>query len=168
MSMLYVTSDRIGQANHGGGSVTGNELLALQSLGGSCEVWGQSQFQSAKVAGTFLSTEEAEEPWYDDAIAVQWTKDKRHRLNYDLAHFYAGTFTRTIAELNRQGCITSYTTAAHDKDLSRQEHERLGLPFPYPHLTEPELWQRYLQGYLDADLLIVPSQLSKRVCSRRV
>lgn len=81
----------------------------------------------------------------------------------DLAHFYAGTFGRTVRRLRERGCKITYTAAAHDVNLSKAEHEKLGIPYNYPHLTEPELLERYLQGYKEADCLICPSKHSAAV-----
>lgn len=146
---LYITADQIGQANHGGGSVTYHESEALKSLG-ECELWGREQ----------LKWFEGEEPWkWDDC-----TKNGIDLFDdLQLVHFYAGTFSNTIKQLKEWGCKISYTAAAHSIEESRKEHELLGIPYHYPHLTDPAFWKRYLQGYLDADVLIVPSTHSKRV-----
>ena len=152
MTFLYITADQIGKANHGAGSVTANESEALLSLGEGT-YWGRNQFGG-----------EGGEPWRWDNEAVDKVKDYRQDFGkIQIVHFYAGTFSRTVAELKRQGCKITYTAAAHSIDESRKEHEKLGLPFPYPHLTEPDLWKRYVQGYLDADVLICPSKHSADV-----
>jgi glycosyltransferase involved in cell wall biosynthesis len=142
---LCVTADQIGTET-GGGVVTYNESEALRTLGMTA-VW---------------SFPNAGRPWGADAEA-------HGRLMADLsirpklAHFYSGTFSRTIAELKKRGTIVTYTAAAHDINVSRQEHEKLGVPFDYPHLNDPEQWARYVRGYLLADLVICPSALSQRV-----
>ena len=78
----------------------------------------------------------------------------------------AGTFSRTVSFLKGQNRKVTYTAAAHDVTLSRQEHQKLGMYYDYPHMTIPSLWERYLQGYLDADVLICPSPHSADVMRR--
>jgi len=67
----------------------------------------------------------------------------------------------TVRGLRERGTKVSYTAAAHDVGESRKAFEDLGLQFNLPHLTEKPLWDRYVAGYLDADLVICPSLLSK-------
>ena len=142
---LYVTADAIGTAT-GGGKVTHHESQALASVGDT-EIW---QFPNEP------------RPWGADLAASSRLKAlpqyKPHR-----AHFYSGTFTRTIELLRARGAKISYTAAAHDIGVSQREHERLGLSFDYPHLTDPVQWHAYLRGYLLADLVVCPSSYSARI-----
>jgi glycosyltransferase involved in cell wall biosynthesis len=64
---------------------------------------------------------------------------------------------------HRFGCPVTYTAAAHSIEESKREHNELGIPYNYPHLTDPALWNRYVQGYLDADVLVCPSHHSAEV-----
>lgn len=171
MNLLYCTADQI-NAQSGGGAVTFHESKALKELG-PCEVWGREQFALVKQVDVDAPNEMMlvrwfDEPWFWDTVAsVQLPRSDYARMgyaaDYRLAHFYAGTFSHTVRELRKRGCKVTYTAAAHDVALSRQEHEQLGVPYNYPHLTDPSLWKRYLQGYLDADVLICPSQHSANV-----
>lgn len=144
MSNLYITADKIGDTS-GGGRVTQEECVALAMLG-NCYIWGRNHLQCV-----------GPEPWGWDVSAHRAVETAE---SYTLAHFYAGTFSKTVKRLKEKGCKVTYTCAAHDKEISQLEHEKLGFPFPYPHLTNPELWAKYLQGYKDADVLICPSQYS--------
>jgi glycosyltransferase involved in cell wall biosynthesis len=143
---LYLTADEIGTET-GGGSVTRHESEALRSMDGATEFW---------------SFPEAERPWAADRAAGQ-------RLVLDssiqpkIAHIYSGTFTETVKLLKARGTKVVYTAAAHSIDVSREEHEKLGIPFNYPHLTDPVEWAKYVEGYLLADVVVCPSQLSKKV-----
>lgn len=167
MTNLYITADHVGQLNHGGGSVTGHEAQALRTLG-PCEVWDGNFLDKVK---KYYSN--AGEPWQHDASAYTWLNEPRFAGNgggkgvpYVIAHFYAGTFTATVQALQKRGCKVCYTAAAHDPEVSRREHEALGLPYDYPHLTDPALRQRYLGGYLAADVVVCPSQHSADVMRR--
>ncbi len=155
---LYITADQVG-IETGGGKVTWEESQALQSLG-PCEVWGREQLQC-----------QGEEPWKWDVRGLDHIY--LSSAKYNVAHFYAGTFTRTVEKLKSRGSRTTYTAAAHSVELSKQEHEKLGIPYNYPHLTDPELWKRYLGGYAAADVLICPSSHSAKVmrefgCKNRI
>lgn len=152
--LLYVTADKVGQANHGAGAVTGHESQALASLD-----------KTVVIDRDVLAASGCDfrDVWSCDDYLVEQIKDLRLGDTYQLAHFYAGTFSRTVAELKRQGCKVAYTAAAHSIEESRREHESLGQSYQYPHITDPALWERYVGGYLAADLLITPSQHSAGV-----
>lgn len=145
MNYLYATADAIGTET-GGGSVTKHESEEIAALGETT---------------TILSYPDAPRPWGADEAASYWLQTHTS-LRPKLAHFYSGTFTKTIEILKERGCKVTYTAAAHDINVSREEHEKLGLPFDYPHLNEPELWVRYVRGYLLADVVVCPSTLSKK------
>ena len=158
---LYITADVVGLES-GGGKVTAHESQALNELG-PCEVWGREQLQDQH--GVFEP-----EPWNFD---VKASYDLDVRKGYKICHVYAGTFSSTIRKLKMMGCKVTYTAAAHDVQKSRQAHEELGVPYNYPHLTDPALWERYLGGYKAADVLICPSQHSAAVmrgfgCTNRI
>jgi glycosyltransferase involved in cell wall biosynthesis len=150
MTLLYVTADQVGRPNHGAGSVTYHESEALKELG-PAEVWGREQIISTGETYT--------EPWGWDDVA--WCKRDFFVNPPKLAHFYAGTFSRTVAEIRKNGGRVSYTAAAHDVEKSRREHELLGVRFDLPHLTDPALWERYVRGYREADVVVCPSTHSK-------
>ena len=161
MSNLYITADVVGLES-GGGKVTFHESQALKEMG-PCEVWGREQLQDQH--GVFEP-----EPWNFD---VKASYDLDVRKGYKICHVYAGTFSSTIRKLKMMGCKVTYTAAAHDVQKSRQAHEELGVPYDYPHLTDPALWERYLGGYKAADVLICPSQHSAAVmrgfgCTNRI
>jgi len=136
---LYVTADAIGTAT-GGGKVTHHESQALASIG-ETEIW---QFPNEP------------RPWGAD-LAARSRLEARPEYAPQRAHFYSGTFTKTIEILRARGTTISYTAAAHDIGVSRREHEQIGIPFDYPHLTDPVQWRAYLRGYLLADVVVCPS-----------
>lgn len=145
LSYLYVTADAIGTPT-GGGRVTQHESRALASMG-ETQVW---QFS------------EASRPWgadlaARDRLAAFPQYAPRH------AHFYSGTFTQTIELLKTRGTKISYTAAAHDIQVSRSEHDLLGMPFDYPHLIDPDQWKMYQRGYQLADVVVCPSRYSAQI-----
>lgn len=161
--LLYCTADRIGQANHGAGAVTHNESEALKTLG-PCEVWGREQLQpSGNHVGGGLPPHMYEEPWGWGQIAYEKVATIGHERDFALTHCYAGTFSYLVQRMKERGGKVTYTAAAHSIEDSKREHEELGIPYNLDHLVKPELWERYVAGYLAADRLIVPSTHSRDV-----
>lgn len=143
---LYLTQDRIGTPT-GGGAVTYHEYKALESLGGELH----------PMDSTRVPADASPFTWDDKFASVLSSMP----LKVSLAHIYAGCFSATVRALKERGTKVSYTAAAHDINESRKAFEDLGLQFNLPHLTEKPLWDRYVAGYLEADLVICPSTLSK-------
>lgn len=146
---LYLTQDRIGTTT-GGGNVTRHEYIALESLGD----------ETHPLDSAILPPEA--DPLATDLkyMAVLDRVPNAHKTK--LAHIYSGCFTATVDALKTRRVKVTYTAAAHEIPESRREFEELGILFDFPHLTDPGLWKRYVGGYLQADLVICPSSLSKR------
>lgn len=146
MVNLFCTADKVDELS-GGGIVTNNEYEALKETG-----------PVTLVDGKIIKTNEG--PFMADYYAEQIvnTALKRDRVKH--AHFYAGTFSKTVRLLKSKGVLVTYTAAAHNIDDSRKEHHLLKLPFNYPHITDPNMWEMYVEGYREADVVICPSQYS--------
>lgn len=154
MRNLYLTADKIGTPS-GGGAVTFNELEALKGLG-DVEVWSQDQMSHAS----------GEEPWKWDAFfsrsvaSLAWLEPPK------LAHGYAGTFSKSICRLKEMGTKVCWTVAAHDLEASIDEHVKVYGEYPFKHMSDPASFERYKRGYLEADVLICPSNYSADVMRR--
>lgn len=136
--LLYVTWDQIGSQT-GGGQVTFNELEALKEIG------------ETHVINPSMTTN----PFDADKAALdQYLIEGK---KYKLAHFYSSSYPSLVKQLKADGTKISYTVAAHNVQVSQREHAKLGLSFDHPHLTNPELWSRYLESYLLSDIVICPS-----------
>jgi glycosyltransferase involved in cell wall biosynthesis len=146
--LLYLTADAVGTET-GGGVVTKNELEALRKF-------AQQTRQTQPCVWSFP---DAQRPWGADEAAVALLAAEPY-YTPRLAHLYSGTFTKTVEILKARGTKVVYTAAAHSIDVSREEHVKIGLPFDYPHLNEPKQWAEYVRGYLMADVVVCPSQLS--------
>jgi glycosyltransferase involved in cell wall biosynthesis len=149
MNLTYLTADEIGKSNHGAGSVTKNELEALKTLGNVDVI-----DRSVLIGDSYVR----EEPWVWDERAGFYCEVPK-----ELVHVYAGTFSKCIEHFKNYGSKIVYTAAAHDIELSRKAYETYGLSFNYPHLTDPVQWERYIKGYLMADVVICPSTHSKKI-----
>lgn len=143
---LYITQDRIGTPT-GGGAVTYHEYKALSELDKDTHPVDNARIPVGH------------DPFANDQSFCRLVKDAP---DVKMAAFYAGCFTETVSALRARAKI-SYTAAAHNIDESRHEFEELGMPNHFPtHLTIPELWKRYVLGYQMADLVICPSNVSKK------
>lgn len=156
MACLMITADDA--SGWGGGSqVVRQEYQALQTLG-QCEIWDRQRLCSPP---QYLGVDDSEEPWNCD----NWCAYNLCTIGFDkaqLAHFYSGTWGKTVADLKEFSVLVSMTIAAHDKEISQHEHQKLGIPFSYPHLVESNLWRRYIEGYRLADVIVSPSTVAAR------
>ena len=151
---IYITADGIGIPT-GGGTVTYHECSALSCLGDVFQICDRNFLESEHR----INPIDGQDPWLWDKYVVRklQNEEANGQPPYKLAHLYAGTFTETVKYLKLRGTKVSYTAAAHSIEESKKAHEELGIPFQYPHLTDPELWARYVEGYRLADLVICPS-----------
>jgi glycosyltransferase involved in cell wall biosynthesis len=154
MTALYITADQVGIVS-GGGIVTQreSEFLGLHGLG--VKVLDRGVIDP--------TNQSAVDPFVFDSLAEAVVGKALEEGRHELAHFYAGTFTRTIARLKAAGVRVSYTAAAHDRRHSIEEFGLLGYDYPYAHIKDDALWAQYVQGYKQADLVICPSRLSADV-----
>ena len=141
---LYVTNDRIGSAT-GGGQVTKYELEALTTLG-SVDV---------------VNPDSTPDPFDSEKVLLDQDFSK-----YKLAHFYGGTFPNLVQKLKDSGVKVTYTVAAHDVDVSRNEFQKLGMDFGFPHLNNPILFEKYISSYKKSDLVICPSKIAQSTNNR--
>jgi len=151
MRSLYATADTIGTET-GGGLVTKNELEALKAVSDEVIVLSRNEIAPPKF-------HQPESPFLEDYFALEMIKDR----HFDLAHFYAGCFSHTIRWLKSQNVKVSYTVAAHDRRVSIEEFHRLGMEYPFHHISDDNLFSIYTEGIRLADLVIAPSTKSAEV-----
>lgn len=153
MTALYITSDQVGIIS-GGGIVTQKESEFLaQSF--AVKVLDRSIIDPTNRA--------AADPFLFDELADALIEKLLASERCELAHFYAGTFSKTVRRLRGAGVKVSYTAAAHDRKHSIEEFGLLGFDYPFAHIKDDTLWARYVDGYKQADLVICPSTLSAEV-----
>lgn len=162
MTLFYITADQIGTPT-GGGTVTFNESLALREFSEEqTQLRRNPVFSSVQAFHRDNLGSDKPEPWkWDDTLV---SRQDFQYLEPKLAHFYSGTFSKTVASLKKRDCKTVYTIAAHDVAISRREHEKMGVNFSqvFPHLCEPSLWSRYIEGYKLADVIVCPSTIAEK------
>lgn len=152
MKAIYITSDQIGTKS-GGGRVTYEEYSALSFFSN-----GQIDPLDRLMLGS------SDDPFAIDDKAAFLLEQHLKSNKIDLAHIYAGTFTKAIEVMQRHGVKVAYTCAAHDRHVSAREFEAVyGCQTSLEHMKDGPLWERYVEGYRKADILIVPSTHSKEL-----
>lgn len=152
---FYITADKIGSDQQtGAGHVCHNELFALRNL-------VAHDMDCADEVKVFSAPEVTYEPFKGDEYVAEKIKPFLGKIK--LAHFYSGTFSKCVKILKESGAKVTYTVAAHSIEASKQAFEDMGLTYNFPHLTEPALLAKYIEGYKLADVVIAPSTHSKSV-----
>jgi glycosyltransferase involved in cell wall biosynthesis len=151
MKSLYCTADKISM-DTGGGVVAANELEALRSLSDDVFVLSRDNIDPALF-------KQPVSPFLEDYFALQRIKDK----HFDIAHFYSGCFSETVRYLKEHSTKVSYTIAAHDRHLSIEEFQRLGMEYPFHNISDDDLFQIYTEGYRLADVVIASSNKSAEI-----
>lgn len=156
MVNFYGTADSIGLAT-GGGVVTFYESQYVASMGPAVII-GKQNLPETDINSPFMT----DAAMYAKILEVQQTNKIK---KFDKALFYSGSFPATIKLLKHQGTKVAYTCAAHDPQISREEHLKFKIDYDnnYPHLTDPALRTLYTQCFRDADLVICPSTHSAEI-----
>lgn len=153
MTTLYITADQVGIVS-GGGIVTKRESEFLSSSFGA-KILDRDVIDPTNRASA--------DPFLFDALADALVEKILAEGSYELAHFYAGSFSKTVQRLRAAGVKVVYTAAAHDRKTSIEEFGLLGYDYPYAHIKDDALWEQYVDGYKQADLVVCPSKLSADV-----
>ncbi len=151
---LYITNDRIG-IESGGGWVTKNERDALAEQSEIIWMdWGILGPLASKIPNGVFAP---------DISCASSVLDLLDTYKFDIAHFYSGSFPSTVDLLRRSGTKVTYTVAAHDPEISREEHLKLGMDFEYPHLKDQKLFRYYTECFRQSDVVVCPSKKSARI-----
>jgi glycosyltransferase involved in cell wall biosynthesis len=97
-------------------------------------------------------------PFFQDYMAFHLL-DKATKI--DLVLEYGCPFGLVTEEIKREwNSIVISDLPPHDINLSKQEHELHGVNYPYPHLTNKELWGLYSRALRFSNLVITHSKKS--------
>lgn len=155
-SSIYITNAQIGLGT-GGGIVAVNESLALENVTSLKKVLSKEEIDPSKY--NLPNT-----PFLYDYLT--WYQILNEKV--DIAHLYGGTFTQTVKHLKDSGTKVFLTIAAHNIELSIEEHKKLGYEYPYVHITDPILWKVYSQYIREADVVIFPSKSSAEYLKQKL
>ncbi len=157
MPNLFISNDL--NTGSSGNIVCQQELAALKELGEEVIEIGHNDINP-------ILYNLPDSPFFQDYLAINKISDIFKKSNFQLkiniAHFYGAPFKSTINYLKAHKIITTNTVAAHDRRESINEFGNLGIPYPFNHIKDDLLWNMYF-GTGDADVIIVPSELSKSV-----
>lgn len=154
---LYGAFDSIGSES-GAGHVTRHELDALASFTDVVAVIGKEDIRPLLAKAGL-----PEHPFPVDFLTDEIVGELLKTHKVDIAHFYAGAFTKTCRTLKQHGAKVVYTVAAHVRDESIAEFEKVTRQkYPFAHVQDPQLWQMNIAGYRAADLIICPSTASAK------
>jgi glycosyltransferase involved in cell wall biosynthesis len=152
----YITNADIGVGT-GGGIVSLNESLALSNV-----TMLKASLSKTDIDPSLYHL--ANVPFLYDYLA--WYKLLGEEV--DIAHLYGGPFTQTVQHLKHCGTKVILTIAAHNIELSIEEHKKLGYEYPYVHITNPFLWEVYSRYIREADVVICPSKSSAEYLKQKL
>ena len=75
----------------------------------------------------------------------------------DALHLHGGTFHHTVNRFRERAKLIVSEVPAHDLGESVAEFTALGLPYPFPHMLVPCLWEAYTTHIRYSDVVICPS-----------
>lgn len=142
MKTLFCTNSKIGYGT-GGGVVSYHILKSLIDSPSQVQWYDPSCGGYSRV-----------DPYAQDVFISNDVKERK----FDFAVFYGGSYGLTAKKAYPAKLISD--VAPHNIEVSREEHERLGLSFNYPHLVEEDEWRRYTLHLAISDLVIVHSEMS--------
>ena len=146
MNSLFCTNSTIGYGS-GGGIVTYHIRLALQQMPSEVKFYDNYKLPLPELLHRL------HDPFQIDRFIAEKEVD-----TYDLLMFYGSPFGLVAKKMKKAKQISD--VAPHNIELSREEHQRLGLSFSYPHLNDPTIWRKYMKQVILADLVIVHSRFS--------
>jgi glycosyltransferase involved in cell wall biosynthesis len=157
--VLIVTDISPTQAGHGGGVVTWHEVNALRSAGALAGVIGKSPNVDKDNNPEKLGI--PRHPFTIDFLTSTYLQD----FMYDALFFNGNGFYNTaryavdsLKDVERIPVIVDHP--AHDLKESIAEFTNLGIKYPFTHMTDPFLLDKFLYPVKHADLVICPSEYS--------
>ena len=154
MRAVLIAGDVVG-APGGAGQVTKHELLALKAVFGEDQV-GVLQLQDVRPA-VYAGLDV---PYLWDYFALAQLHEPCFGA-LEHAHIYSGCYSETVRYLKSRGVTVSYTVPAHARGPSLKERQLRGFGANLPHIDDDALWAQHKLGYLEADVVIVPSSHSE-------
>lgn len=147
MTKLYISTD-LG-VDSSGGLVCKYELEAMKSLGDNV-----IEFGPKNVGPTENGLPDT--PFLIDYLTLyRLSKLDLAGLKVDLVHFYGGCYGQSIRYLKSKGIKTTMSIMWHDRKTSIEECEKYYGPYPFNHVKDDRLWNIYIEGVREVDIVIV-------------
>lgn len=151
---IFCTNSTI-NLESGGGVVCYNIIQALKSATNLKTVLCASSVPLG-IQTERISPDAYQQP--DTPFLYDYFASMKIQADVDIAQFYGAPFGETARKLKPAKIIAD--VAPHNIELSREEHQHLGLQFPYAHLNNPDLWKLYMAHVKTADTVVVHSRKS--------
>ena len=149
---IFCSTAPIGKG-HGGGIVSYYELMALKDMTKVVKV--MSSVPSPEVPEcevVSLNGHYADNPFMQDYLFSM----KAPRA--DVLFVNGAPYGATIRAVKPKKVIVD--CPAHNLEASIEEHQKWAGGYPFKHMTDPFLWEIYTDFIRNADVVVVPSQMS--------
>jgi glycosyltransferase involved in cell wall biosynthesis len=143
---VFCTTANINE-NSGGGIVSRNELVAVKAV---------TDVQAVITKTGVLP--EAYQAFDIPFLTDYFASIRMEGVEVDLAVFNGSPWGSTAKRLRPAKIIVD--VPAHNLEESIEEFHRLGMNYPFRHMTDPFLWSLYTEHIKLADVVICPSKLS--------
>lgn len=158
---IFVSDSPISRA-HGGGNIGYNLARSLHEASSLRHVFSTTDFEDNRYRDASAVCIDPSHwgygftPFFLDYLTCHLLPEN----DFDLCQFYGGPFGLTAKKLKEKNCTIITCWAPHDIELSQEEHMKLAGEFPFPHLTNPVLWNMYSEMTRASDVMITHSHKS--------
>lgn len=166
---VYITTASVGRGT-GGGNVAYNEILSLNAVTDLEGIYAYNYQPEEKsqleMEGLSLNkiipeayTYSLDVPFLWDYFMLKIAGDFLPKSN--LIHINGNPFGLVVQSLKKTMCPRIFVTVpAHNRKLSIEEFNKLGVDYPFIHIYDPYLWELYTRHIRLADVVICPSHYS--------
>ena len=158
MTKLYISTD-LG-VKSSGGDVTKKELEALRRLDNDVIVLDYNDIHPVAYGLPDI-------PFLIDYLTME-KLSKIDLANIDLAHMYGGSYTQTVRFLKSKGIKTTQSMEMHDRKISIEECEKLGIKFPFNYVSDDILWNMLIGTIREVDILMTAGSTPKQSILREL
>lgn len=151
---VFVTTAQLG-FDTGGGNVAYHEWKALTNVTEVQKCLSREDLYPPKY-------NLPDNPFFYDYLASNLMRDTK----VDIVMFNGNPFWLTTKALAPAKTIVD--VPAHDLELSMEEFQRLGIKYPFVHMTDPFLWELYTRHIKMADIVLCPSKLSANYITKKL
>ncbi len=173
MNSVLITNSGIDR-HSGGGVMSYNLYLALKKYTNLLAVLGMSNKEKLDVPFESINPYDYKQqfsPFLMDYFSLKNLMQfkKMNNKKIDLAMFYSDPFPLTAYWLRQTypNIKIIADLAPHNIEVSKEEHERIIGNYPYPHLTDENLWMLYSEHLRLADIVIVHSHASAEYIKKK-
>lgn len=170
---MFITNSPINETS-GGGVVSYNIMKALENVTCLDRIYSSTQFEGElynNIPAYCLTPESVgystfNNPFFEDYAIHHHLLENPTEHHINMIVFYGAPYKLVAHECGFHGVIVS-DVAAHNIELSWVEHQKLGVNYPYPHLTNNTVWKMYSGHLVVSDVVITHSKRSAEYIKRK-